>query len=230
MKIYDAVLLDMDGTFLDSGGRGDIKYKWAYDAFKKTMRRYGIRLSTDEIRVLFWEPLLSLSGKKGVLSFCERFGLDPEKFWEHRERDVIEEKIKAIKRGEIKLYDRSEEAIKKLSESFSLAVVSDSQQECVDFAIEYFNLKDYFKVWYGRGSKLDDLEKRKPNPYYINKVLDEFGTRKAILVDDSPLGVEAAKNAGIDSALLVRERGGRDPALQKQVRPTYLIRKLSELL
>jgi len=224
---YQVVLLDMDGTFLDSRGKGEIPTEWAYEAFKKSLNHYGITLTIKEINNYFLAPLRS-GGAEGVRKFCERFGLDSEEFWARREKDVIEAKIEAMRSGGIKLCNGSEEIIKYLSGKFYLAVVSDSQQVCVDYALEHFNLKQYFTIWYGRKSDLKSLAKRKPSPFYINRVLRELSLRMedAILVDDSPVGILAAKNAGIDSVLIghnTKERAKYDGE------PTFLVKNISEL-
>ena len=222
-KKYVIIIFDMDGTILDSRGKGEIEYEWAYEAFQKTLSTYKINFTVEEIDKFFYYPLYS-NGEEGVRSFCNKFGLDVEEFWDRRERDVIESKIEAMRRGEINPFEDAEEVIKYLSENFYLAIVSDSQQECVDYALEHFKLKRYFKIWYGRRSEFKNLRNRKPNPFYINKVLDELNTRKAILVDDSPLGILAAKRAGIDSMFIYREEGEKI-----KYEPTFLVNNITEL-
>ncbi len=218
------VILDMDGTFLDSRGTGSVEHEWAYKAFLKTLSAYGLKLSIEEIDAYFLSPLHS-QGDTGVRRFCDRFHLDCEEFWARRERDVIEAKIEAIQRGEINLCKGSEEIIRYLSRRYKLAVVSDSQQACVDFALEYFGLKPYFQLWYGRRSNLKSLNERKPSPFYINKVMSELNIPRGetILVDDSPVGILAAKRAGIDS-ILIRPRNRRVWG-----EPTYVVGSISEL-
>lgn len=224
---YKIVLLDMDGTFLDSKGTGKIPNEWAYNAFKKSLSHFGITLSIKEINKFFLTPLRH-EGEEGVRKFCARFGLDSEEFWARREKDVIEAKIEVIHNGGIKLCEGSEEIIKYLSEKFYLAVVSDSQQVCVDYALEHFNLKPYFTIWYGRSSELKSLAKRKPSPYYINRVLRELNLRRdaAILVDDSPIGIQAAKNAGIDSVFIGNDEEKR---AKSEYEPTFTVKNVSEL-
>ncbi len=224
---YKLVILDMDGTFLDSKGKGEIPTEWAYEAFKKTLRYYSITLSIKEINTLFLAPLRH-EGAEGVQTFCERFGLDTEEFWARREKDVIDAKIEAIRSGVIKLCTGSEKIIPYLSGKFYLAVVSDSQQACVDFALDYFNLKPYFAIWYGRKSDLDSLAKRKPNPFYINEVLRALNMREeeALLADDSPIGIVAARNAGIDSVLICNDEEKRAQCADE---PTYSVKNIIEL-
>lgn len=220
---HKVVLLDMDGTFLDSRGVGKIAHEWAYGAFKKTLDHYGLALSIDEIDRHFL-ALLHSDGEEGVRKFCAKFGLDCEEFWARRENDVIEAKIEAMRQCEIKLCENSEAVIKYLSGQYYLAVVSDSQQACVDFALTHFKLRQYFKIWYGRKSNLESLGNRKPNPYYVNKVLRELNMRSgdAILVDDSPVGILAAKRAGIESVFIMREE-------RHECEPTFFVKNIGEL-
>lgn len=224
---YQVVLLDMDGTFLDSKGKGAIPNEWAYEAFKKTLKHYGITLTITEINSFFLAPLRH-EGAEGVRKFCKSFGLDSEEFWARREKDVIDAKIDAIRKGVIKLCQGSEELIKYLSKKFYLAVVSDSQQACVDYALDHFNLKPYFTIWYGRKSDLESLANRKPSPFYINRVLHELNVRNegAILADDSSVGVLAAKNAGIDSVLISNDDEKRSKCEHD---PTFIVKNIREL-
>lgn len=226
-RTYRVVLLDMDGTFLDSRGSGKIPNEWAYNALKKTLGYDGISLSIEEIDRLFLAPL-RLEGAAGVERFCARFGLDSREFWARREKDVIDAKIEAMRRGAIKLCASSAEIISYLSTKFLLAVVSDSQQVCVDFTLDRFNLTQYFAVWYGRKSDLDSLARRKPNPYYISKVLHDLEVAKAeaILTDDSPAGILAAHRAGIDSVLIARDA---EKQKQSEAEPTYRVSCIGDL-
>jgi HAD superfamily hydrolase (TIGR01509 family) len=224
---YQVVLLDMDGTFLDSRGTGAIPNEWAYEAFKKSLRHFGITLTIEEINTSFLAPLRS-EGAEGVRKFCVRLGLDCEEFWARREKDVIEAKIEAIRRGAINLCRGSEKIIQYLSTKFQLAVVSDSQQACVDYALEYFNLKRYFKIWYGQKSDLKNLAQQKPNPFYINCVLRELNVQRAdaILADDSPMGILAAKNAGIDSVLISQNE---EKLLRFDYEPAFIVKNIDGL-
>ncbi|MHC1567448.1 MAG: HAD family hydrolase [Candidatus Syntropharchaeia archaeon] len=219
---YDTIIFDMDGTLINSRGKGEISYRWARDALKKTMKKFGVewRNGIDEIFL----SLITKKGGKGLEEFCKMYKIkDIHSFWRERERDVIEAKISAIDSGEITLYDSVRRIVGYLSNKYALAIVSDSQQECVEHAVRHFDLVPYFRVWYGRGSELEDLKKLKPEPDYILRVLEELGSNRAVLVDDSPYSILAAEKAGIDSILLLR---GKKEILKE---PDYIIDDLMEL-
>lgn len=222
---YRLVIFDMDDTILNSRGRSEVAYEWAYRAFEKTLSRYAIHLSRSEIDRLFLAPLHA-ENEEGVKKFCKRFNIDVHDFWLNRERDVIAAKKLAMMSGNIMLCDGAADVIRYLSGKFLLAVVSDAQQECVDFAVEYFRLSKYFSVWHGRSSDLRGLSLRKPNPFLIDLVLKELNVRReeAILVDDSPLGVLAANNAGIDAILV-----SGNPEKLRRCRPTYWVKNIREV-
>ena len=49
MTRHQLVILDMDGTFLDSRGTGKIEHEWAYEAFRRTLSKYGLQLSIEAV-------------------------------------------------------------------------------------------------------------------------------------------------------------------------------------
>ncbi len=58
------------------------------------------------------------------------------------------------------------------------------------------NINDYFKIIYTR----EDVKEIKPNPEVHFKILEELNIEKqdCLIIEDSLVGIEAAKNAGID--------------------------------
>jgi phosphoglycolate phosphatase-like HAD superfamily hydrolase len=98
----------------------------------------------------------------------------------------------------------------------------------VDYALDYFNLKHYFTIWYGRKSDLESLATRKPNPFYINRILGALNVprERAILADDSPVGVLAAKNADIDSVLICQNERIKAKC---ESEPTFIVESITEL-
>ncbi|MDI6807038.1 MAG: HAD hydrolase-like protein [Candidatus Aenigmarchaeota archaeon] len=233
---YNAIIFDLDGTIIDPRGKGSVEYGWAYNALRKTLEPYGINLSNKEIDKKFLQ-LFHSRGKLAAEEFCSEFGIkDYQSFWKARERDAIEAKISAIDREEIPLYP-DVWVVKKLYRQYDLAIASDSQQACVDHVVRHFGLQPYFKLWYGRGSEPEDLEKLKPNPFLLNRILEELqldDRKKAVLVDDSLInGSLVAERAGIDFILLCREAKNLNSTINNLPstikKPTHLILSLMEL-
>src|SRR6202158_2598741 len=71
-------------------------------------------------------------------------------------------------------------------------------------------LQKYFRAIYGGNS----FESKKPDPFGANKILQEFGiaAREALLVGDSAVGVETARNAGMQAAAVNYGFGVHDRA------------------
>ncbi|MDY7081908.1 MAG: HAD-IA family hydrolase, partial [Halobacteria archaeon] len=84
-----------------------------------------------------------------------------------------------------------------------------------------------FDTFYGREPTLDGLQRMKPEPYYIEKALEDLGTRNAVYVGDRESDVLAANAAGIDSVFVHRPHTDGYPDVTSA--PTYEIESLHEL-
>jgi phosphoglycolate phosphatase len=71
-------------------------------------------------------------------------------------------------------------------------------------------LQEYFRLIYGGNS----FESKKPNPFGANKILQEFGVpaRETLLVGDSEVDVQTARNAGTQAAAVNYGFGVHDRA------------------
>jgi phosphoglycolate phosphatase len=71
-------------------------------------------------------------------------------------------------------------------------------------------LGEYFRAIYGGNS----FESKKPDPFGANKILQEFGiaAREALLVGDSEVDVQTARNAGTQAAAVNYGFGMHDRA------------------
>ncbi len=92
--------------------------------------------------------------------------------------------------------------LKKNKIKIGLATSSDSKGAQKDF-IEKFNLKDIFDVVV----TFDDCKKRKPHPevYLTSLKKLNLNAEECIVVEDSQVGLEAAKNAGIKCIAIPNE-------------------------
>lgn len=128
---------------------------------------------------------------------------DPQELWQVREKYFLEEKMKALKEGEIGPFE-DVEVIKDLNHHYRLSIVTNSPQPVADYFLKRYELEEYFELCIGRGSDLSDLSAAKPNPHLINQMMSEIGTQDVLYIGDTDLDRQAAESAGIDFLLLSR--------------------------
>ena len=89
------------------------------------------------------------------------------------------------------------------------------------------NIEDIFSLVYSKGA----VKELKPNPEVHYKILSELGVKpeECLIVEDALIGVEAAKNAGIDVAVMYDKYsdGNRDEINQLS---QYRFTDFSEML
>jgi phosphoglycolate phosphatase len=76
--------------------------------------------------------------------------------------------------------------------------------------LSVLRLANYFRLIYGGNS----FESKKPDPFGANKILEEFGiaAREALIVGDSEVDIQTARNAGTQAAAVNYGFGAHDRA------------------
>lgn len=200
------VSFDLDDVLLDTESNLD----WLYMAFNKTLAEYGINSSQENLQKIHSKNLHRFN------RISKEFGIVSKELWETRNRNYIEEKKKAMKNREIIPFS-DVDSLYKLKETYSLTIVSDSPQAIVEFFIKEFNYEDLFDFGIGRGSKLEDLKKLKPNIYPLKKLKEVTHYDKLIYVGDSEKDREFAENTGMEFILLSRKENKEFNSLDKVV-------------
>ena len=166
---------------------------------RKTLAHFGIPATRQNMEKIYMENLA-----KNIETFCRDFGIHkPETLWQVREKNLREEKYRAIRSSEISLF-RDVRNVEVLSRSYTLAICSNVTQKMLDFSVSHFGLGEYFSCWVGRSGDFEDLSRMKPNPYYLNKMIAMLNSTSILYVGDREQDREAARKAGIDSLLLSR--------------------------
>ena len=194
-----AVLLDMDGTLLDSES-------CHLEAVKRLLKELGIDASSDNIDY-------------GA-------GTDYETIWEENIRrfdiglpleELLKRQINVTVRyfNEAKIYDaRGVTAFLKLmkEKGMLLAVGSSSPVRVVDTILKKLCIDEYMDYICGA----EDVELVKPAPDVFVHIAEYLGVEPAecIVIEDSPVGIEAAKNAGMKCIAVSHNESVNDVALQ----------------
>jgi phosphoglycolate phosphatase len=121
-------------------------------------------------------------------------------------------------------YPGVEETLDQLSR-FSMAILTNKPVRVSMRILEGLGLAKYFRTVYGGNS----LETKKPDPLGARKILEEFGAspNQGILIGDSEVDVQTARNAGTLAAAVNYGFGAHDRAAYPA--DVYLDR-LTELL
>ncbi|MFW5984086.1 MAG: HAD family hydrolase [Halobacteria archaeon] len=210
--MYDAVLFDKDGVLVEL-----TELERIYDAVRDTFAEFGVEPVRSEV-----ERLVGCDAED-VVEVCEGYGVDPHEFWRRRDANVSRVQRRAFDAGDKAPYDDFD-AVERLAANRSVAVVSNNQRATVDHVLDRLGVD--VDARYGREHSLDGLRRKKPSPHYLERALDDIGTRDAVYVGDSPTDVVAAHRAGVDSAFIRRDHR-RDAALDTE--PTYEVGSLHEL-
>ncbi|GAB3414033.1 HAD family hydrolase [Haloparvum alkalitolerans] len=213
--MYDAVVFDNDGVLV---GRTpfDTLREAAWDAFESA--------GVEDPDLAHVDDVAAGVTPGDLASLCDRYDLDPGEFWTLRDRVASEAQVRDARSGRKTPYD-DVDVLREFDAE--LGVVSSNQQATVDFLLDHFGLDAHFGTAYGREPTIASLSRKKPSPYYIERALEDLEADTALFVGDNESDIEAADNAGVDSAF-IRRPHRRDFELSRQ--PTYEVTDLHDLV
>jgi HAD superfamily hydrolase (TIGR01509 family) len=176
-----AVLLDVDGTLVDSNDLHAFAWLAALD-------RYGYRVAFARVR-----RLIGMGGDK----------LLPEVTGLPKDSPELEPIGKACKEEfmsrflpEVHAFPRARALLERLkADGYRLAVASSAGQAQLHAILERAGLKDLIEV----ETNADDADHSKPDPDIMQATLAKLGMRpeQAIMLGDTPYDVEAARHSGV---------------------------------
>jgi len=203
----DTILLDLDGTILDSKAL-------IIDSFIHTFKHFlPEREFTDDELDSFFGPTLKQTFSK--------FGKDENEINEminyYREYNLKNYDYR------VKLFPEVKETIKYLyKKGYKIGIVSSKQHELVLHTLEITGIKDYVDVVLGNGS----YDNPKPAPDGILKAKEKLEGKNVIYVGDTVDDILAANNANVKSCGVLYTS---HPEKLLDTNVDYVINKFSEL-
>lgn len=195
-KPIRAVLLDVDGTLIDSNDAH--ASSWA-----DTFREFGYEIAFDRVR-----PLIGMGGDKLLPRLT---GLDHEsdraKQLTERRKEIFNE----MYLPHLRAFPGAHELLARFkSEHLALIVATSAEKEQLNDLLEQAGLEELID----RKTSSSDADRSKPDPDIIQAALQrgKVGADEVIMLGDTPYDVEAAGHAGVPTVAL-RCGGWPDHAL-----------------
>ena len=211
---YDSLLLDHDGVIVTLGDTAAL-----VEAAHTSLQDVGIENPPDDV-----VDTLSISVADDELrEICERYGLDPDRLWRHRD-DRVEEALRAETTAGRKAPYDDVDVLGGLP--VPMGIVSNNQTRIVEFVLEHYDLRDHFGTIHARSPTRESLTRKKPRPTFLNDAMTDLSVSNPLYVGDSESDVIAGKRAGLDVAFL-RRNHNTDTSLA--VEPTYEVSGLDEV-
>ena len=174
----NAVLFDIDGTLVDSTYHHALAWRRAFD-------RHGVTLPLWRIH-----RTIGMGGDKLV---TEVAGGEVERRLGDDLRTAWREEYVAIK-TEVQPLPGASELVRALTDSgFVVALASSGDPEFADEALDDLDIRDAVTVL----KTSADVDGSKPEPDLIEVTLEAIGTRRGVMIGDTPYDVEAAARAGL---------------------------------
>jgi HAD superfamily hydrolase (TIGR01509 family) len=174
------VVFDLDGVLVDSEGLH-------IEAWKILFARHGICVSDEEyahgIGMADIDWIRYLFGRRGQ-------SVDPV-WWQDAKRVIYRD----ILARNVRPFPGVVELARRLHPEFRLAVASNSWREDIETVLRALGIRACFDALTGK----EDVERHKPDPEAYLRTAAALGVEPAacMVIEDSPLGIRAAKAAGM---------------------------------
>jgi HAD superfamily hydrolase (TIGR01549 family) len=172
------IVFDIDGTLVDSTYHHALAWQRAFDA--------------NDVTIPFWKihRTIGMGGDKLIAHVA---GDEVEDRLGDRLRDVWREEYIKIK-PEVQALPGATALVKKLAaDGYLVALASSGDPEFADEALDDLDIRDDVVTL----KTSSDADESKPEPDIVGVTLEAVGTRRAVVVGDTPYDVESADRAGL---------------------------------
>ena len=173
-----AVLLDLDGTLIDSN------YQHAL-AWHRAFRQH-------ELVVPVWRVHRHI-GMGGDQLVTAVVGEEAELALGDDLRDAAAREFGSLRDDCASLAGAHEFVVELKRRELTVVLASSSSQDDLDHFLEQLDLRDVVDGW----TTKDDVERSKPHPDVVHAALAKAGGGNAVMIGDSRWDIEAAANAGL---------------------------------
>jgi len=184
-----AVIFDFDGVLVDSE-------RLHYEALAYALREKGMDLTWEEFKV----GCIGVPDQDAVKWALKRNGVEDDE----QVSKVLQRKTEiydAWLKDRLPAVDGMTDVVKVLASKFALAIASGSFRYQIEAVLSREGVRDLFPVIVGH----EDCEKGKPDPtpfLLAMERLNEFVSpplrpHECLVVEDSPAGIQAAREAGM---------------------------------
>ena len=173
-----AVIFDLDGVIIDSEGT------W-FQAGKELCAEYGHDYDMELYR--------KVMGGNGAKAIKEGLNLDDSA--EIVKNKFMEKFLFLLKRNGIKKMGGIDALLEKAKKDFVLALASSAPIRSIDFIIDELKIRGYFSVVMSG----EHVKNSKPEPDIFLVTAEKLGIKpdECMVIEDSPNGIRAAKDAGM---------------------------------
>lgn len=187
MKLKRALLFDMDGTIVDN-----MAYHTA--AWTEFFKRRGTSIEHDD----FFARTAGRHSREIMRDFISADLSDAEIESLNTEKEAIYRALYGPHRKVITGFEALIAQAK--ANSMALAVATAASDANITFMLDGLDIRKHFDTVVGAG----DVKRGKPSPDVFLKAAQQCGVapEHCIVFEDAPLGVEAARNAGMRAVVL----------------------------
>ena len=210
MKSYRSIVFDLDGTLVDS-----------YEALATAINHTRSSLEQGPVTV---ETIRGFVGD-GVEKLLERaLGADQVT---HTARTTFEQRYDEVCCEQSRMLEEVEETLSKLEAmEIVMSVCTNKPTGFSEKILAHLGIARHFQAIVGP----DLAGTRKPDGRHVLATIERAGgdPGSSLFVGDMPVDVEAARNAGIDVAVIAT--GSSSPELLREASPDYFLESFAEII